>query len=291
MVRLRGAARAEEDAGSPDLVGSVGVVLASGGWRADEPPSGVGAQRERWENVAALVRLAEEAQSEAEAAGAPAPTLATFTTELAERAAAQHVPTVQGVTLASFHAAKGLEWDAVFLVGLVEGVLPISYAVTPEALEEERRLLYVGVTRARRQLTLSWAKAREAGRRPRKPSRFLAGIAPASEERVKPSRSKRGGPPAQVDPKLWEALRVWRSERAAEAAGLLRLHRRHARGDREQASGDPSAAARAARSGRHQARALRTRCARGAEVRFVVALFDEKNFREINTLRVLRRCR
>jgi DNA helicase II / ATP-dependent DNA helicase PcrA len=219
MVRLRGAARAEEDAGGEELVASVSTVLATAGWRADEPPSGVGAQRERWENVAALVRLAQEAQTDAEAAGEPPPTLASFTTELAERAAAQHVPTVEGVTLASLHAAKGLEWDAVFLVGLVEGVLPISYAVTPEAIAEERRLLYVGVTRARRHLTLSWAKAREAGRRPRKPSRFLAGIAPATQERPKASRSKpRGssGPPAQVDPRLWEALRQWRSERAAE---------------------------------------------------------------------------
>ncbi|HEX4015659.1 MAG TPA: ATP-dependent DNA helicase UvrD2 [Frankiaceae bacterium] len=216
MVRLRGAARAEEDVGAPDLLTSVSAVLATAGWRADEPPSGVGAQRERWENVAALVRLAQEAQSEAEDAGAPAPTLSTFTTELAERAAAQHVPTVEGVTLASLHAAKGLEWDAVFLVGLVDGTLPITYAVTPEALAEERRLLYVGVTRARRQLTLSWAKAREAGRRPRKPSRFLTGIGPETEARSKPSRSKRGGVPAAVDPQLWEALRQWRSERAAE---------------------------------------------------------------------------
>ena len=217
MVRLRGAARAAEDAGGEDLVASVSTVLATAGWRPDEPPSGVGAQRERWENVAALVRLAQEAQSDAESAGASPPTLASFTTELAERAAAQHVPTVEGVTLASLHAAKGLEWDAVFLVGLVDGTMPISYAVTPEALAEERRLLYVGVTRARRQLTLSWAKAREAGRRPRKPSRFLDGIAPdALEHRVASRSKKKGGPPAQVDPQLWEALRQWRSERAAE---------------------------------------------------------------------------
>ncbi len=222
MVLLRGAARAADepgDASAPDLVASVTAVLATAGWRPDEPPSGVGAQRERWENVAALVRLAQEAQSDAETPGAsPAtrPTLASFTAELAERAAAQHVPTVEGVTLASLHAAKGLEWDAVFLVSLVEGMLPISYAVTQEGLDEERRLLYVGVTRARSQLTLSWAKAREAGRRPRKPSRFLAGIAPEPAGRAAASRSKRGGPPPQVDARLWEALRQWRSERAAE---------------------------------------------------------------------------
>ena len=86
-------------------------------------------------------------------------------------------PPVEGVTLASLHAAKGLEWDAVFLVGVTDGMLPIVYAETPEQIEEERRLLYVGVTRAREHLSLSWALARSpGGRRSRRPSRFLDGL-------------------------------------------------------------------------------------------------------------------
>ena len=56
------------------------------------------------------------------------------------------------MTLASMHAAKGLEWDAVFLTGLVDGTVPITHASTAEQMEEERRLLYVGITRARRHL-------------------------------------------------------------------------------------------------------------------------------------------
>jgi len=80
--------------------------------------------------------------------------------ELTERAELGHAPAVQGVTLASIHAAKGLEWDAVLLPGLVEGLMPIVYAKTPEAIEEERRLLYVAVTRARQHLYLSWSPAR-----------------------------------------------------------------------------------------------------------------------------------
>jgi DNA helicase-2/ATP-dependent DNA helicase PcrA len=69
--------------------------------------------------------------------------------------------------------AKGLEWDAVLRGRAGEGTLPTTYARTPEAVEEERRLLYVGVTRAREWLTLSYAGSRAPGGRQRRPSRFL----------------------------------------------------------------------------------------------------------------------
>jgi DNA helicase-2/ATP-dependent DNA helicase PcrA len=82
------------------------------------------------------------------------------------------------VTLASLHAAKGLEWACVFLVGCSDGLIPISMAQGPEAIEEERRLMYVGLTRARRELRLSWSGARNpGGRASRRPSRFLDGAA------------------------------------------------------------------------------------------------------------------
>jgi DNA helicase II / ATP-dependent DNA helicase PcrA len=93
----------------------------------------------------------------------------------------QHAPVVDGVTLASLHAAKGLEWDAVFLVGLVDGTLPIVHAETPAQVDEERRLLYVGITRARHFLALSWAAARSpGGRASRRPSRFLEVLRPSA---------------------------------------------------------------------------------------------------------------
>jgi DNA helicase-2/ATP-dependent DNA helicase PcrA len=162
MTALRAATRTPTE--STSLRTIVVEALEAVGWRPDQPPAG-GAARERWEALAALVGLAEEFGDHR--------SLTDFTEELNRRAAAQHAPTVAGVTLASLHSAKGLEWDAVFLVGLVDGVLPTTYAKTDDAIEEERRLLYVGITRARQWLTLSYAAARSPGGRQRRPSRFL----------------------------------------------------------------------------------------------------------------------
>ncbi|MFI1028154.1 ATP-dependent DNA helicase UvrD2 [Streptomyces sp. NPDC020951] len=158
-----------------DLPSQVRAVLSGEGWTS-QPPAGSGAVRERWESLAALVNLAQDFT-----AAQPGSTLADLVAELDERANAQHAPTVQGVTLASLHSAKGLEWDVVFLVGVAEGMMPISYAKTDEQIEEERRLLYVGVTRARERLHVSWALSRSpGGRASRRPSRFLDGLRPGS---------------------------------------------------------------------------------------------------------------
>jgi len=139
-----------------------------------QPPPGRGSARERWESLAALARLAEDCCADAPGAG-----LAGIVGQLAHRAAIEHPPAPDGVTVASLHAAKGLEWDVVFLPGLTEGNLPIVHAQTDEAVAEERRLLYVGVTRARERVHLSWALARSPGGRPsRVPSRFLDGLRP-----------------------------------------------------------------------------------------------------------------
>lgn len=168
VLLLRGAARSDD--GSKPLDELVGDVLAGAGW-SPQRPSGRGAVREQWEALSALVGLAADL-----ARSQPGARLPEFIGELQERAAASHAPTVEGVTLASLHAAKGLEWDAVFLVGCSDGLIPISMAETPAEIEEERRLLYVGLTRARRHLALSWAAARApGGRATRRPSRFFEG--------------------------------------------------------------------------------------------------------------------
>src|SRR5699024_527334 len=92
------------------------------------------------------------------------------------------------VPLASVHAAKGLEWPVVHVVGASDGLLPISMAKTAAEVEEERRLFYVALTRARDLLTVSWAAARTPGARgSRKPSRFLDGVLEHPDARSEPT--------------------------------------------------------------------------------------------------------
>jgi len=163
---LRVAARSV--AADEDPAAAVRPVLTGLGL-TKEPPGGRGRARERWESLEALAKMSDDFF-----AAAPGATLADLAAELDGRGAAGHAPDTGGVTLASLHAAKGLEWDAVFLPGLTEGALPIVYARSAEAIEEERRLLYVGITRARQRLYLSWSLARTpGGRKARTPSRFL----------------------------------------------------------------------------------------------------------------------
>jgi DNA helicase-2/ATP-dependent DNA helicase PcrA len=179
-----------------------------------EPPTGTRA-RERWEALVALAELVDE-----EVAHRPTLDLPELIAELRTRADSRHPPVVQGVTLASLHAAKGLEWDAVFLVGLTDGTLPISHALAhgpeSEAVEEERRLLYVGITRARMHLALSWALSRNpGGRQSRKSSRFLTGLSPQTQADVTPKGSRRNRGPAS-------RCRICNNQLTTPAAIMLR---------------------------------------------------------------------
>lgn len=160
ILALRAAAVAPSEHG---FLPAVQRVLRELGL-TEEPPAAGGAQRGGWEARRAILRLAEDAGPEAD--------LRSFSDALMARAKDQHEPTMRTVTLSTLHAAKGLEWPHVHLAGWAEGSLPISYATSFESVDEERRLAYVGVTRAARTLSLSWA--RTAGRGERSPSRFLA---------------------------------------------------------------------------------------------------------------------
>ena len=164
VMELRAATVAPIETGFVDTVRD---VLRSRGL-TDEPPAAGGALRDAWEARAAILRLAQEASA--------GTTLRSFTDDLTARAKAHDEPALRTVTLATLHAAKGLEWEHIHVIGLAEGLLPISYATTFEQVDEERRLAYVGITRAGRSLSLSWAR----GVRDRQPSRFLREIGSGS---------------------------------------------------------------------------------------------------------------
>ena len=205
------------------------------GLSATEPQ---GAQaRERWQSLTALVDLIAQIVEDHEGIDLPG-----VLGELHRRSENKHNPTMEGVTLATIHAAKGLEWDAVFLVGLTEKLLPINHAIKAgdEHVEEERRLFYVGITRAREHLALSWALAKTTGSRAsRERTRFLDGVVPGIEEsqssnrRYRPRRCRvcsgqLSSPAEKVlgrhewceyegDEDVFNALRAWRASVAKDS--------------------------------------------------------------------------
>jgi DNA helicase-2/ATP-dependent DNA helicase PcrA len=221
--------------GAEPGIDQVLVVLGALGW-TEKPPATGGQVRERWESQNALVDLAADLAKDG-------PTLADLVAELQRRATVQHAPSGPGVTLTTFHGAKGLEWDAVALVGVHEGGLPFVLAETEAEIAEERRLLYVGITRAREHLRISWSGGRG---RDRRSSRFLTAILPASPAPARQRRRQvaketvamtcrvcdRGltassdrvlgrheDCPSRYDEDLLAALHTWRT-RAAEGASL-----------------------------------------------------------------------
>jgi DNA helicase II / ATP-dependent DNA helicase PcrA len=225
------------------------------GFRRDEEPDGEEA-RQRHASLVTLLGIAErlEAGSGGPAGGAgasgaggaagtgastagsgadPASAagvvagMAEFLEEMGRRAAQEAEGTGGGVNLLTYHRAKGLEFDAVLLPAVEEGVLPIRQASTPAEVAEERRLLYVGLTRARVHLWLSWA-ARRAGpsgrEQSRKPSRFLDDLVPPGAGRVRPravasGMTRPGRASVRADGPVAEQLRAWRRKRA-EADGV-----------------------------------------------------------------------
>ena len=237
MRAISSAAARDDLPEDADLVTLVRAVLVPLGL-TDAEPTGTQA-RQRWESLRALVTLAEDLRTDV-----PDIDLAGLATELAARSQARQPPTVQGVTLSSLHAAKGLEWDAVFLVNVTDGSLPINQAINgaDEDVEEERRLFYVGITRAREHLHISWALSRaEGGRKSRRRSRFLVDLVPddSPASRIAEPVRQRKRPqcrvcgkqllgktasllgrcescPSNLDEDLFIALKEWRSEQAKE---------------------------------------------------------------------------
>jgi DNA helicase-2/ATP-dependent DNA helicase PcrA len=178
--------------------------------------AGPGAEaRDRHAALGTLLAIARSLEAEH-----PDATVADFLAELARRDAAEADAGGEGVTLSTLHRAKGLEWDAVFLPQVEEGTMPIRQSASdPDALAEERRLLYVGITRARRHLVLSWAINRVGAKGTlgrARPSRFIAELRPGAVARPRgaaPSDGKTFALSAADDP-LLARLIDWRRERA-----------------------------------------------------------------------------
>lgn len=140
--------------GDRPFVETVRDILGSLGWKPKEPDSGRSV-RETWESLNTIVELADDLYAKDATAQLP-----DFVKSLDLRNEMEFAPSANAITLASIHSAKGLEWEAVFVAGLSEGLLPISHATTPAEFNEERRLLYVAITRAKTVLRLSWSKSR-----------------------------------------------------------------------------------------------------------------------------------
>ena len=218
-----------ESAGSagPAVVGTIRTLfeqrLGLGAAGADGGDEG----REREASLQLLLRMVADAVGSRTGV-----TIEDVVAELDRREASEASGSEAGVNLLTYHRAKGLEWDAVFLPALEEGLLPIRQAKENAAIDEERRLLYVGITRARRHLALSWAarRAATAGAKAgaRKPSRFLEALEPARARatgaRSVDHRSSGVAPRIRAleplgagngaDAALIERLQRWRRDRA-----------------------------------------------------------------------------
>ncbi len=158
-VRVVATRSARVDSGIPLVDRLAGAFERELGVRRDCRAAPVRRPAERHGAVVTLLELADDLVR-----AEPAADVAAFLAEVERRTAVEAGGEAAGVELLTYHRAKGLEWDAVFLPALEEGTLPIRQANEPAELAEERRLLYVGITRARRYLWLSWA-TRRVGRR------------------------------------------------------------------------------------------------------------------------------
>ena len=162
----------------------IGAVLDESGYRGELRDENTIESESRLENLEELINAAREYERVE-----PEPTLDGFLQEQALYSEQDSVTSEGGsVTLMTLHNAKGLEFDHVFVVGMEEGTFPHARSLDEQNLEEERRLAYVGITRARETLTLTHAKLRSnwGEREYRMPSRFLSEI---------PDEYKAGGVP------------------------------------------------------------------------------------------------
>jgi DNA helicase II / ATP-dependent DNA helicase PcrA len=188
--------RLAEVRGSMTVPALIDEVAGSSGYRDALKAERTAEADARLENIEELVAASEEFVASQELAGSPDAPLEAFLDSIALVADVDALDdTDEGVTLMTLHSAKGLEFPAVFLTGLEEGVFPHSRSMDDsEELEEERRLFYVGVTRAEQRLWLSYALHRRIqGYGVGEPSRFLLEVPEDQMTLLNASRSEPAG--------------------------------------------------------------------------------------------------
>ena len=172
MLILRGTAASNPTQPARDAVDM--ILREHFGW-ASKPPTNP-TERHSWNLLSAISDIAN---------GLPATaTVTDISDELRRRTELDIEPALNAVTLSTVHAAKGLEWDSVFVVGLSEGLFPLSFAVNDAAIAEERRLFYVAVTRAKLLLHTSWAERATASNAVRTRSRLIPAALAATDSRI-----------------------------------------------------------------------------------------------------------
>ncbi|MEN9740590.1 MAG: ATP-dependent helicase [Actinomycetota bacterium] len=172
MLILRGTAATNPTMSARDTLGM--ILREHFNWVSKPPANPI--ERHSWNVLAAVQSLADEMPATA--------TAADLLADLTHRAEVDVEPTVNAVTLSTIHAAKGLEWEIVHIAGVSDGLLPLSFATDDAAIAEERRLLYVAVTRAKKALSMSWSErgANQSSTRTR--SRFIPAALAATDTRT-----------------------------------------------------------------------------------------------------------
>jgi DNA helicase-2/ATP-dependent DNA helicase PcrA len=161
LVLVRGRLQTDPGASARDTMAL--ILRENLGWLSKPPANPV--DRHAWDIMSALAQIAENLPETA--------TVIDLAADLKHRADNEMEPAVSAVTLSTIHNAKGLEWDTVIVIGMSEGLFPLSYSMGDGPMQEERRLAYVAFTRAGRSLTLSWAERQKASGALRTRSRFI----------------------------------------------------------------------------------------------------------------------
>jgi DNA helicase-2/ATP-dependent DNA helicase PcrA len=171
-----------------DLIAAVKQVATLHGW-TEIPKYSSESARSKWESLSALISVAVDLKSHN-----PNASFDEYFAEIAHRTNENYDPQAAAVTISTIHTAKGLEWDHVFIPSVVEGILPFDPKRAPENTEEERRLFYVAITRAKQVVQISTSRTRLGYENA--PSRFLNSVGSTAEAFLVPISQAKVSKPA-----------------------------------------------------------------------------------------------